>query len=121
MPIKVKCREQIYYFRYSGIVTLEDIKETVLDQTQNFTYLAIHDFRDATLEELDHCKLSELGKYIEKKHDSIDNPKERCAIIVNNELDYGIMRCLTIYCCELLPIDIGIFYNVSDAFEFLVN
>lgn len=121
MSVKVSCKSELYYFCYEGIVTSEDIKETVLTQILDHTYLTIYDFRFASLKELDQCDVSELGEFIEKEQISAGDQIERCAIIVQNELDYGIMRCLTTLCCEFTNIKIGIFYNLDEAIHFLTK
>jgi hypothetical protein len=120
MTLKINCKAEVQYLLYEGNVTKKELKDVIRKSAINFPAKVIHDFRNASLKKLDNeCRI-ELAAYISEEIP----PRQKyfkSALVVSNEIDYGILRAIKSY-SHFEPEDsVYICYSMDYAIDHLIG
>jgi len=122
MSVRINCKSVIHYFRYDGVLTLEELKKAMSDaHTNNPASNLIHDLREADIKHFDKESLIDLGNYIEELVKDNKRPPYKSAIVVADKLTYGIVRCATMYSSDIIVNSTRIYYDIDFAIDWLTG
>lgn len=120
--IKIDHEKSIAIIEIHGTAEMPDIQRAIKALLENPDHLdgmdEIWDFREASLESFTRKDLQDLALFISKH---LDKLAKRTALVVKNDLEFGIGRMWDVYAESDAPQERKLFRDIEEAFDWLAT
>jgi len=122
MATIIECKTVIHYFRYEGVVSVDELRKAIHDAHVNHpANRLLHDVRKADISHFNNGELKGLGMYLDQLVSNAERGKYRSAIVVADKLTYGLIRCAISHGEIIAEQSTRVYYDVDFAIDWLVG